>query len=71
MSQSKQEVEMTAETKNEFVELNGRLADLSEQFLQMIDHITRIDQGQININAKLNINIKEGHKPNEQRGTDF
>ena len=71
MSQLKQGVEMTTETKSEFVELNGRLADLSEQFLQMIDHITRIDQGQININAKLNIHIKEGHKPNGQSGTDF
>tara|TARA_R110002096_G_scaffold184354_1_gene362810 strand:- start:262 stop:450 length:189 start_codon:yes stop_codon:yes gene_type:complete len=62
---------MTTRTKNELLEVNERLADLSKQFLQMIDHISRLEQGQININAKLNIHIKEGHKPNEQRGADI
>ena len=61
---------MTTRTKNELLEVNERLADLSKQFLQMIGHISRLEQGQININAKLNIHVKEGHKPNEQRGAN-
>jgi|TARA_R110000751_G_scaffold54884_2_gene117943 hypothetical protein len=60
---------MTIETKNELLEVHQRMEDLSKQFLKMIDHILEVEQGLHNVNGKINIHIKEGHKPNEQGGT--
>ena len=60
---------MTDETKKEIETVYDKMESLTKQFSQMIEQMMEFQQGLHNLNGKININIKEGHKPNEQMGT--
>jgi len=60
---------MTDKTKKEIEAVYGRMESLTKQFSQMIEQMMEFQQGLHNLNGKINIHIKEGHKPNEQMGT--
>ena len=59
---------MTDETKKEIEAVYDRMESLTKQFSQMIEQMMEFQQGLHNLNGKINIHIKEGHKPNEQMG---
>tara|TARA_R100000995_G_scaffold81589_1_gene54528 strand:- start:44 stop:307 length:264 start_codon:yes stop_codon:yes gene_type:complete len=66
----KKEKEMTDKTRQELNEVYDRMNSLSKQFMQMIGQMTELEQALYNLNGKINIHIKEGHKPNEQIGAN-
>ena len=41
--------------------ITDEVNSLKQQFSQMIDHITRLEQGLHNLNGKIKIHMKEGH----------
>ena len=59
---------MTDETKKEIETVYDKMESLTKQFSQMIEQMMEFQQGLHNLNGKINIHIKEGHKPNEQMG---